>query len=131
MMKKQKASAISVGRPRKEPGNGFLISNPERAAIARERKKAMVAESNTATPDEPRKSQAMQDFETLIERVASEASALDPSFCRLMFARLIERLPLGRSLTPISDLEQLLAGMRPFWRDNYCIGISLAYFMQA
>ena len=37
----------------------------------------MVAESNTATPDEPRKSQAMQDFEALIERLANEATAAD------------------------------------------------------
>ena len=34
----------------------------------------MVAESNTATPEEPRKSQAMQDFESLIERLANEAT---------------------------------------------------------
>ncbi len=66
-MKNRKASAICVGPPRKEPRIGFLSSNPERAAIARERKRAMVAESNAATPDEPRKSQAMQDFENLIE----------------------------------------------------------------
>ena len=37
----------------------------------------MVVESNTATPDEPRKSQAMQEFETLIERVANEATTAD------------------------------------------------------
>ena len=37
----------------------------------------MNTESNTATPDEPRKSQAMQDFENLIERLANEATAAD------------------------------------------------------
>ena len=40
----------------------------------------MFAESNTATPDEPRKSQAMQDFEDLIERVAGEATADDREY---------------------------------------------------
>ncbi len=29
------------------------------------------------TPDEPRKSQAMEDFENLIERLANEATAAD------------------------------------------------------
>ncbi len=37
----------------------------------------MSSETKATNPDEPRKSQAMQDFETLIERVASEATAAD------------------------------------------------------
>ncbi len=40
----------------------------------------MVAKSNSATPDEPRKTQAMQDFETLIERLADEATPADREF---------------------------------------------------
>ena len=37
----------------------------------------MVYQNSTITPDEPRKSQAMQDFENLIERVADEAPPAD------------------------------------------------------
>ena len=37
----------------------------------------MSSETKTINPDEPRKSQAMQDFEDLIERLANEATAAD------------------------------------------------------
>ncbi len=37
----------------------------------------MTVETKTINPDEPRKSQAMQDFENLIERVANEATPAD------------------------------------------------------
>ena len=40
----------------------------------------MNTESNTATPAEPRKPQAMQEFENLIERVASEATSADREY---------------------------------------------------
>ncbi len=36
--------------------------------------------NNPATPDEPRKSQAVQDFETLIERLANEATPADREY---------------------------------------------------
>ena len=76
----------------------------------------MTVETNTVTPEEPRKSQAMQDFETLIEQLANAATTA----VREYIAKLVDPNGTVRidELTPIAPMGFTVAPDPP--RQKQC-----------